>query len=146
LLFNHEHAGAEVNIGPAQAAGLTSAQPAQSDQPPHHRKSILIDEAEEGGGLLGRPYRDRRPFAGLLPRLHPLRRPHQRMRAPRRRHLDIAARLSRSSPSRTAAFNAEVAGARRAVRAGPARTAWWQEPESAPSPDHRSSAGFFLCL
>jgi hypothetical protein len=73
----------QVDVGPAQPGGFTPAQTARRDQPPHDSEPVVRDEAEKGGGLLGGPYRDRRPFSGRLPCLEALGGPHQGVRAPR---------------------------------------------------------------
>jgi hypothetical protein len=44
LLFNHRDPGVQVDVRPAQPGGLTAAQAAKRDQPPHHREPVLRDE------------------------------------------------------------------------------------------------------
>jgi hypothetical protein len=40
LLLDHRHPGIQIDVDPAQPDGLTKAQTAQGNQPPHHGQPI----------------------------------------------------------------------------------------------------------
>lgn len=114
---------------PGLVPGRGSAQTAQGDQPPHHREPVSEGEGEERGGLLGGPHPDRRTFAGLLPRLDPLRGPLQcvRMRVCRTTGRPLVGRSERppntGRPARSISGWQSTTTARRAVLAE--RSVYW---------------------
>jgi hypothetical protein len=93
LLPDHDHLGVQVDVDPSQAGGLTAAEAAQCDEPPHRGQPVARDEVQEPCHLSARPDRDRESFTGAPPVLDAVVGPHLRLRPAGRGDLDVPGRV-----------------------------------------------------
>lgn len=98
LLDDGELLGVEVDVRPAQSAGLASVEPGERDEAPHGVHGVVLSVGEELAELVSGPDRERGSFPEGLPCRDPAGCPDHGMRFGMRRQLDQGAGLVAISP------------------------------------------------
>jgi hypothetical protein len=99
LLHHHELRGVEVDVDPAQTAGLAATYPAERYESPHEVEGLVGGEGQELLELICCPDGHGRSLTSGLPRRHSARGPDHGVRAGVRWKLDHRCRIGADQPA-----------------------------------------------